>query len=108
LRTNGRHARPNAKTKRQTNTQSIGFAQMGLLMAGKKPAKRSASTIVIPKEDYGKPTLYVGLTPDANHVCPECGKKTKRAIIREYKGVLLCSKNCVIKVKRKEIKTETV
>ena len=77
-------------------------------MAGKKPAKRSASTIVIPKEDYGKPTLYVGLTPDANHICPECGKKTKRAIIREYKGILLCGKHCVIKVKRKEIKPETV
>jgi len=39
-------------------------------MAGKKPAKRSASTVVVPREDYGNPTLYVGLTPDANHVCP--------------------------------------
>ena len=77
-------------------------------MVGKKPAKRSTSTPVALKEDYGKPTLYVGLTPDSNHVCPECGKKTKRAIIREYKGILLCSKNCVAQVKRKEIKTETV
>ena len=77
-------------------------------MANRKPAKRSTSTLVAPKEDYGKPTLYVGLTPDTNHVCPECSKKTKRAIIREYKGILLCSKNCVAQVKRKEIKTETV
>ena len=77
-------------------------------MANRKPAKRSTSTPVAPKEDYGKPTLYVGLTPDTNHVCPECSKKTKRAIIREYKGILLCSKNCVAQVKRKEIKTETV
>jgi len=77
-------------------------------MVNRKPAKRSTSTPVAPKEDYGKPTLYVGLTPDTNHVCPECGKKTKRAIIREYKGILLCSKNCVVQVKRKEIKTETV
>jgi hypothetical protein len=77
-------------------------------MAGKTPAKRSTSTPVTPKEDYGKPTLYVGLTPDTNHICPECSKKTKRAIIREYKGILLCSKNCVAQIKRKEIKTETV
>jgi len=77
-------------------------------MANRKPAKRSTSTPVAPKEDYGKPTLYIGLTPDANHVCPECGKKTKRAIIREYKGILLCGKNCVAKVKRQEPKPETV
>jgi len=77
-------------------------------MANRKPAKRSTSTPVAPKEDYGKPTLYVGLTPNTNHVCPECSKKTKRAIIREYKGILLCSKNCVAQVKRKEIKTGTV
>ena len=77
-------------------------------MAGKKPAKRSTSTPVAPKEDYGKPTLYVGLTPDTNHVCPECSKKTKRAIIREYKGILYCTKTCVAKVKRQELKTETV
>ena len=77
-------------------------------MAGKKPAKRSTSTPVAPKEDYGKPTLYVGLTPDANHICPECGKRTKRAIIREYKGILYCAKGCVVKVKRREPKLETV
>ena len=77
-------------------------------MAGKKPAKRSASTIVIPKEDYGKPTLYVGLTPDANHICPECGKKTKRAIIREYKDILYCAKGCVGKAKRREINLQTI
>jgi len=76
-------------------------------MAGRKPAKRSTSTPVV-REDYGKPTLYIGLTPDTNHVCPECGKKTKRAIIREYKGIFLCSKNCVTKVKRREPKPETV
>ena len=77
-------------------------------MAGKKPAKRSTSTPVAPKEDYGKPTLYVGLTPDANHICPECGKRTKRAIIREYKGILYCTKSCVIKAKRQEPQPETV
>ena len=77
-------------------------------MAGRKPAKRSTSTPVVPKEDYGKPTLYVGLTPDANHVCPECGKRTKRAIIREYKGILYCAKTCVAKVKRQESQPETV
>ena len=71
-------------------------------MAGKKPAKRSASTVVVPREDYGNPTLYVGLTPDANHVCPECNKRTKRAIIREYKGILYCAKGCVAKAKRRE------
>lgn len=71
-------------------------------MAGKKPAKRSTSTPIV-REDYGKPTLYVGLTPDTKHVCPECGKKTKRAIIREYKGVLYCSKGCVVVQKRREI-----
>ena len=82
---------------------------MGLLIvAGKKPAKRSTSTSVAPKEDYGKPTLYVGLTPDTNHVCPECGKKTKRAIIREYKGVLYCAKTCVAKIKRRELNPEGV
>jgi hypothetical protein len=79
-----------------------------LIVASRKPAKRSTSTIVIPKEDYGKPTLYVGLTPDANHICPECGKRTKRAIIREYKGILYCAKGCVGKAKRREPKLETV
>jgi len=77
-------------------------------MAGKKPAKRSTSTPVAPKEDYGKPTLYVGLTPDANHVCPECSKKTKRAIIREYKGILYCAKACVAKVKQREANLQTL
>jgi hypothetical protein len=77
-------------------------------MSSKKPAKRSASTPVAPKEDYGKPTLYVGLTPDTNHVCPECGKKTKRAIIREYKGILYCAKVCVAKVKRREANLQTL
>lgn len=77
-------------------------------MAGKKPAKRSTSTLVALKEDYGKPTLYVGLTPDTNHVCPECGKKTKRAIIREYKGMLYCAKACVAKVKRREANLQTL
>lgn len=76
-------------------------------MASRKPAKRSTNLVVV-VEDYGKPTLYVGLTPDANHVCPECDKKTKRAIIREYKGILYCSKGCVGKAKRQEIKLETV
>ncbi len=71
-------------------------------MAGKKPAKRSASTVVVPREDYGNPTLYVGLTLDANHVCPECNKRTKRAIIREYKGILYCAKGCVANAKRRE------
>jgi hypothetical protein len=61
-------------------------------MANRKPAKRSASTIVIPKEDYGKPTLYVGLTPDANHVCPECGKKTKEPSFENTK-VSFCAAN---------------
>ncbi len=77
-------------------------------MANRKPAKRSTTTPITPKEDYGKPTLYVGLTPDANHICPECNKKTKRAIIREYKGILYCTKTCVAKAKRQEIKTKTV
>lgn len=77
-------------------------------MAGKKPAKRSTSTPVAPKKDYGKPTLYVGLTPDTNHVCSECGKKTKRAIIREYKGILYCAKACVAKVKRRETNLQTL
>lgn len=76
-------------------------------MASRKPAKRSTNLVVV-AEDYGKPTLYVGLTPDANHVCPECGKKTKRAIIREYKGILYCAKGCVGKAKRRELKLETV
>ena len=76
-------------------------------MAGRKPAKRSTTTPVV-REDYGKPTLYVGLTPDTNHVCPECGKKTKRAIIREYKGVLYCGKGCVAAQKRRETPTEGV
>jgi len=77
-------------------------------MAGKKPAKRSTTTLAAPKEDYGKPTLYVGLTPDTNHVCPECGKKTKRAIVREYKGILYCAKACVAKVKRREKNLQTL
>lgn len=77
-------------------------------MVGKKPAKRSTSTPVALKEDYGKPTLYVGLTPDTNHVCSECGKKTKRAIIREYKGILYCAKACVAKVKRREANLQTL
>jgi hypothetical protein len=67
----------------------------------KKPAKRvSSPTVSAPKIDEGALVLYVGATPSVRHECPECGKITGRGMLREFKGVLYCSRGCVAVVRK--------
>lgn len=69
----------------------------------KKPAKKGPSTSpVAPVVDEGKNVLYVGLGKTIIHECPQCGKSTKKGIVREYKGNLYCSVGCVRELKRNE------
>jgi len=67
----------------------------------KKPAKKvSSPTFSAPKIDEGALGLYIGATPSVRHECPECGKITGRGMLREFKGVLYCSRSCVAAVRR--------
>lgn len=76
-------------------------------MASKKPAKRPSSpTTSAPKVDEGTLVRFIGAVKGVTHNCPYCGSMKRKAMMREYKGVLYCSRSCVLGVKRNEAKSE--
>lgn len=71
-------------------------------MAGKKPAKKSATSSVVaptPKIDTGINVLYIGYK-GVRHICPMCNSQRGRGMIREYKSVLYCGVGCVNSFKK--------
>ena len=59
-------------------------------MAGKKPAKKPASSSAVaptPKVDTGINVLYLGYK-GVKHVCPVCNSWRGKGMVREYKSVL--------------------
>lgn len=72
-------------------------------MATKKPAKKPSSpTSSAPKVDEGILVRYIGALKGVAYSCPYCGSLKRKAMMREYKGTMYCSRSCVQGVKRKE------
>ena len=72
-------------------------------MASKKPAKKPSSAMAAaPKVDEGTLVRYLGAFKGVTHNCTYCGSQKRKAMMREYKGVLYCSRRCVLGVKRNE------
>lgn len=72
-------------------------------MASKKPAKKPASAVASsPKVDEGVMVRFIGAFKGVTYTCPYCGSVKRRAMMREYKGTMYCSRNCVRGVKRNE------
>lgn len=69
----------------------------------KKPAKKPSSpTASTPKVDEGILVRYIGALKGVSYSCPFCGSLKRKAMMREYKGTLYCSRRCVQGIKRKE------
>jgi hypothetical protein len=71
----------------------------------KKPAKRpsgSTSTTSTVKVDEGVLTKFIGAAKGVAYSCPHCGSLKRKAMMRDYKGVLYCSRSCVRGIKRNE------
>lgn len=70
----------------------------------KKPAKRNVTnaTVTPVKKNEGELILYMGLTSGAMNTCEVCGGKTRKGMVRLYKGKLYCSKLCAISVIEKD------
>ena len=69
----------------------------------KKPAKKGpSSTPSAPVVDDGRNVLYVGLGKTIFHECPQCGKSTRKGVVREYRNTTYCSVGCVRDFKKKE------
>lgn len=73
----------------------------------KKPAKRPSSpTALAPKVDEGVLTRFIGAAKGVTYTCPYCGSVKRKAMMRDYKGTLYCSRNCVRGIKRNEESNE--
>jgi hypothetical protein len=71
-------------------------------MASKPAKKPSSSSQPTVKVDEGTLVRYIGALKGVAHHCTYCGSLKRKAMMREYKGTLYCSRNCVRGVKRKE------
>lgn len=71
-------------------------------MASKPAKKPSSSTPSAPKVDEGTIVRYMGAIKGVAYSCPECASLKRKAMMRDYKGTLYCSRRCVLSVKRKE------
>jgi predicted RNA-binding Zn-ribbon protein involved in translation (DUF1610 family) len=73
----------------------------------KKPAKKpSTPAVSVPKVDEGTLVRFIGAFKGVTYSCPYCGSLKRKAMMRDYKGTLYCSRSCVQGVKRKEESNE--
>jgi predicted RNA-binding Zn-ribbon protein involved in translation (DUF1610 family) len=69
----------------------------------KKPAKKPSSPMAsTPKVDEGVLTRFIGAAKGVTYTCPYCGSVKRKAMMRDYKSTLYCSRNCVRGIKRNE------
>ena len=75
-------------------------------MSKKLAKKPSAPAVSAPKVDEGTLVRFIGAFKGVTYSCPYCGSLKRKAMMRDYKGTLYCSRSCVQGVKRKEESNE--